>query len=118
MRRRDSGETDAIVRRILGYSRVFRDPVHDPADTRVRMNTLMVTDFADLNARLTAGEPLPEVWDRAQLFRARARAVGGGWRFVYPPGKIIADSCPSCDWIDRAARETACRRCHTIRMRE
>lgn len=121
VRRRDRGETDAIVRRMLGYSRVFEDPpderASDPEQVRVRMGWLLCGEFADLNRRLTAGEPLPEVWDIATRFRPRTRGNSPGWRYIYPPGQDGPTPSCVCDWINPFADETACRRCHTIRVR-
>lgn len=117
MKPRDRGETDAIVRRLLGYARVFADPGEDFAGVRMRMEGLVVEGFHDLHKRLSAGEPVPEVWDPRMGHKYRLRVHAASYRYTYPPGRSAKDSCASCDWIDRVAAESACRRCHTIRMR-
>lgn len=128
MRPADRGETDAIVRRLRGYARVFADPVHDPAGTRVRMEGLIVEGFLDLDKRLHAGEPIPEVWDGSMNHQYRERSIlrsGRGvqyrWEYTYPPGTCGPAGCAAtnrpCDWISKRAAESACRRCHTIRRR-
>lgn len=119
---RDRGETDAIVRRLRGYARVFREPVsgrqHDSAEVqRARMVELVVDGFVDLDQRLRSGQPLPEVWDARMGYRYRERTHGGSYQYTYAPGLGPDNTCASCDWISESARETACRRCHTIRMR-
>lgn len=120
MTARDRGETDAIVRRLRGYARVFQDPPRggDPARiVRERMELLMCEGFLALDKRLRSGEPIPEVWDFRMGHMYRVRTTGADYRYTYPPGRDALDSCTRCDWIDRQARESACRRCHVIRMR-
>lgn len=122
MNRRDQGETDAIVRRLRGFARVFENPpderVNDPEQVRVRMGWLICEGFVDLDRRLRSGEPLPEVWDVRVGFKYRERHHGASsYRYTYSPGCSVANVCHVCDWIDPAAVESACRRCHTIRER-
>lgn len=106
------GETDAILRRILGYGRVFDDPTED----RVRMGVLILQGFRDLHTRLTTGEPLPEAWDSATRHAYRDRTFSGPVHYVYPPGSVGPAPCTHCAWIDPRAPVTACMRCHTIRF--
>lgn len=128
MNPRDRGETDALVRRLRGYARVYADPPTQETSTqevRARMGGLIREGFLELDKRLQRGEPLPEVWDSMMLHMPRVRGVPPGstgqWTYTFPPGQPAPGRCVSagreCDWIDGRAAESACRRCHTIRKR-
>lgn len=87
------------------------------------MGELIREGFLELDGRLRAGEPLPEVWDEVTYYQPRSRSgqPPSEWRFTHPPGLSQLDQCTQlrrvCDWIDPRAAESACRRCHTIRVR-
>jgi hypothetical protein len=117
---RDQGETDAILRRLLMYAKVYADPPVQEismAETRHRMGELIREGLLDLDGRLRAGEPIPEVWDTRLGYKFRARHRAASYAYVCPPGRDLHDACHACDWIDPGAVESACRRCHTIRKR-
>lgn len=123
---RDRGETDAIVRRLRGYANVWADPPVQQGttatETRTRMGALIRTDFLALDLRLCDGDPLPEFWDPVTLLVPRTRERSGdAWEYTLPPGRTASWRCTNlgrrCDWIDPAVEESACRRCHTIRIR-
>lgn len=110
-------ETDALVRQIEGYSRVFDDPPGpDKLAAKMRIGAAIRNAFADLNARLRAGEALPEVWDPVTRRQRREQFPMGDVTYVYPPGTVGPAPCaPNCVWIAPFAPVTACTRCHTIK---
>lgn len=59
-------ETDALLRLLRGYGRVYDDPPDQQHITkdqcRLKIGFLMVSTLRDLDARLQAGESLPEAW--------------------------------------------------------
>lgn len=115
------GETDAILRRIWGYGRIFDDPPRNPTETRLHVGALILGEIRDLHTLLQGGEFLPEVWDSAVGFKYRDREFNYPVVFVYAPGVVGPAPCSGnggCRWIDDRAPVTACTRCHTIRHRQ
>lgn len=59
-------ETDALLRLLRGYGRVYDDPPDQQHITkdqcRLKIGFLMASTLRDLDARLQAGESLPEAW--------------------------------------------------------
>jgi hypothetical protein len=111
------GETDAIVRRIAGYGRVFDDPPvgEDFLAVKMRMGALILEGFRELDKRLRSGEPLPEAWDPVTGYAYRVRTDYRTAKFIHAPG--TAGGCHSgCEWVDKHAPVTVCLRCHTIRF--
>jgi len=126
MNPRDRGETDALVRRLRGFVRVFNDPVPNTRagetaeESRLRMVVNVVEAFVDLDTRLCSGDPLPEAWDPVTAHERRDRVESFPWHYTFPPGTVGDARCVrwgrACKWIDARAKESACRRCHTIRV--
>lgn len=121
------GETDHLLRLLRGYRRLYLDPPQNnnadpPWVVKSKAALLIVNAFAELDEALVSGAPLPEEWDGAMYHRRReTRGKPREWLYTYPPGATGNASCEvrgrQCRWIDRRADETACRRCHTIRVR-
>lgn len=59
-------ETDALLRLLRGYGRVYDDPPEQQHITkdqcRLKIGYLMASTLRDLDERLQAGESLPEAW--------------------------------------------------------
>lgn len=109
-------ETDALVRQIVGYGRVFDAPPDaDKLASKMRMGAVILESFRDLDARLRRGEPLPEVWDPVTRRERRHRYDMGEVLLVYPPGTVGPSPCVECVWISPGAAVTACTRCHTLK---
>lgn len=123
-------ETDALLRQMRGYIRLWSDPPEQEhstlEQTRARAAQLFVSAFDELNERITRGELLPEAWDQYMQFQPRTRAwgPGGPYVYVYPPGVVGPSPCTlrsrshGCQWLNPGADKTCCARCHTIRIRK
>lgn len=57
------GDTEACVRQNRAYCRLLDDPETSP-ETHVRVLTAMVANYRLLDEHLSAGHPLPAVWER------------------------------------------------------
>lgn len=115
-------ETDALVRQLRGYIRVFLDPPRP--ESRDLMAKLFASEFTTLDKLLCDGDPIPEEWDRKMRNKYRVRGypkTGDHW-FVYPPGHDKA-ACQAgerphpCRWLNSSTTVSVCERCHTIRMK-
>lgn len=121
-------ETDALVRQLRGYIRVFLDPPrHEsrkPTETRELMAKLFASEFTTLDKLLCDGDPIPEEWDRKMLntYRTRKHPRKGDFWYVYPPGHDEA-ACQAgqkkypCKWLNSNETLSVCQRCHTIRIK-
>lgn len=62
-------ETDALLRLLRGYGRVYDDPPDQQHITkdqcRLKVGYLMASTLRDLDERLKAGESAPEAWVEA-----------------------------------------------------
>lgn len=128
MKHRD-GETDAMVRQMRGYVRVFVEPVvnarsNDTVESgKIRMGQLLAETFTDLDVAIRDGAPLPEQWDEGMRFERRHRPRSHmDWTLTYPPGCTVGWSCEDrgkhCQWLNPGSHVQVCSRCHTIRRRE
>lgn len=123
-------ETDALLRQLRGYIKLWTDPPLDQQgttveETRDRAVQLFLESFAELDKRISRGELLPEAWDQYMRFTPRVRSWGPGeYVFVYPPGTVGPAPCSlrskahGCQWLNPGADNTCCSRCHTIRIRK
>lgn len=122
------GETDALLRQLRGYIRLWNDPPVQQGtsveETKAHAALLFLEAFAELDRRVTRGELLPEAWDQALGFEARTRDWGQGYVYMYPPGCTGPAPCNArvrmngCEWLNPGADKTCCSRCHTIRIRK
>lgn len=120
------GESDASLRQIRGYIRVYKDPPGDPEATRQRMAEQIVSEFESLDEGLCKGQEIPEEWDRGLSHAYRSRLHSFPYRYVHRPG-WDGESTPcvaagkSCRWADAGKAVpmhlSVCMRCHTIRIR-
>lgn len=83
-------ETDALVRLLRSYGRVYDDPPEQQHVTkdqcRLKMGYLMADAFRDLDKRLQAGESLPEAWIASWFYEQPIESQEHGPEATTPDG--------------------------------
>lgn len=83
-------ETDALVRLLRGYGRLYDDPPEQQgttvAETRLRVGKLMADAFRELDGLLQAGESMPEAWKASWFYEQPIEGQETGPEATTPDG--------------------------------